>query len=118
MKMITGVTMAAALMLTGCSGSDDGAEVDSGQAVADMVGCEGFEATSEEMYVTEGGPCQLDGEEISVYYFADEDARDSYVEIASDFGGNYLVGDSWVVDAPPAVLDELEEQHGGERSAE
>lgn len=118
MKMMLGATVAAMLMLTGCSGGGgDAEEVGSGQELADLLGCDGFEATSEEMYVTEGGPCQLGGEEISIYYFADGDAKDSYVEIGSDFGGNYLIGDNWVVDGSPAVLDELEEEHGGERSA-
>ncbi len=89
----------------------------SGQDVADLVGCTGFDNNSEEIFVSEGGPCDLDGEQINVYYFADNDARDSYVDMGSDFGGNYLVGDGWVVDGSSAVLDTIQDEHGGDRAS-
>lgn len=118
MKMITGTTIAAALLLAGCSGDDGGGsdQVGSGQEVADMIGCTGFTGDSEEMYVTEGGSCELDGETVSAYYFSDDDRRDSWVEVASDFGGPFLVGEGWVVDAKPAVLEDIQAKHGGELS--
>lgn len=120
MKTITGVSvaLAATMVLVGCSGGDSGGgeDVGSGQDVADMIGCTGFEGDSEEMYVTEGGSCSLDGEEIYAYYFSDNDRRDSWVEVASQFGGPYLVGDGWVVDAKPGVLESIEADHGGELS--
>lgn len=112
------VLVAAGLLLfvAACGNGDEGASVDSGQQLADMIGCTGYEGDSEEMYVTEGGACQLDGDEIYVYYFSDNDRRDSWVEVASQFGGPYLVGDGWVVDAKPAVLDDIKADHGGELS--
>lgn len=109
------LAFAFALLLTACSGGDEAGDISSGQDLADAIGCTDFSNDSEEMFVAEGGTCQLDGEEIWIYYFADNDARDSYVEIGSDFGGNYLVGDGWVVDAKSATLDKLAEKIGGER---
>jgi hypothetical protein len=121
MKMITGVTVALATMavLAGCSSSDSGDggdSVGSGQDVADMIGCTGWADDSEEMYVTEGGTCDLEGEEVGAYYFADNEARDNYVDVASSFGGLYLVGDAWVIDGPRDVLEGLQADHGGELS--
>ena len=63
-------------------------------------------ALAEEM--ERDGRVILLGEDIGVYYFADNDARDSFVDLGSGFGGNYLVGDGWAVDATNGVLDELE----------
>ena len=111
-------TAAAVLVLAGCGGEGDADSVSSGQDVADLVGCTGFANDSEEMFVTEGGSCDLEGEDLGVYYFGDQDARDSYVETASGFGGVYLVGDGWAVEGPPAVLEDLQSDVGGELSAD
>ena len=129
MKMTTGIALLAALMMTSCSGSDT-ESVSSGQEVADMIGCTGWSNTSEEddahdddktvtydAYVNEGGTCQLDGQDVGVYYFLDDMARNGYVDEGSALGRNYLIGDNWVIDAPSAVLDQLEAEHGGRRSA-
>lgn len=103
-----------AVVLTGCGGSG-GPDVSSGQDVADAVGCTGFENDSEEMFVSEGGTCTLDGEEIQVYYFADNAARDNYVDVAKQFGANMLMGDHWVVSAESATLDKIKADIGGDR---
>lgn len=120
MRTITGVSvaLAATMVLAGCSGGDSGGgeDVGSGQDVADMIGCTGWTDDSEEMFVTEGGTCDLDGEEVGAYYFADDEARDNYVDVASGFGGLYLVGDGWVIDGKRAVLEDLQADHGGELS--
>lgn len=114
-------TATAVFVVAGCGGGGDagsGSGVSSGQDVADLVGCTGFANDSEEMFVTEGGSCDLEGEELGVYYFGDQDARDSYVDTASGFGGVYLVGDGWAVEGPPAVLEDLRSDVGGELSAD
>lgn len=106
---------ASTVLLVSCGGDDGGgSDVSSGQDVADLVGCTGFEADSEEMFVTDGGSCTLDGEDIEVYYFAEQDAQDNYLDIAGGFGGQYLTGDNYIVGAPPAVLEELQADIGGE----
>lgn len=112
-KLIT-VTLLGAFAFAGCS-SGPGSDIGSGQELADAVGCSDYTGDSEEMFVSEGGSCTLDGEDIAVYYFADNDARDGYVEIGSDFGGNYLVGDHWVVDAKSETLEKLRDKLGGDR---
>ncbi len=116
MKATTAIALLAALMMTSCSSSDT-ESVGSGQEVADMIGCTGWSNTSEDdTFVREGGTCQLNGQEVGVYYFLDDMARNGYVEEGSAMGGNYLVGDGWVIEAPSAVLDQLEAEHGGARS--
>ncbi len=116
MKMTTGIALLAALVMTSCAGSDT-KSVDSGQELANMIGCTGWSNTSEEAYVKEGGTCQLDGQDVEAYYFVDDFARDLYVFGGSAGGGSYLVGDGWVIDAPGPVLDQLETEHGGRRLA-
>ncbi|WP_107767491.1 hypothetical protein [Nocardioides terrigena] len=117
MKMITGAVIAAAAMLfSGCGGG--GETVDSGQAVADMIGCTGWSDTSEERYVTEGGECDRDGLKLGVYYFAADDDRDKFVEAGSASDGNYLIGEGWAIDGPSAVLRDLQGEHGGDLSAD
>lgn len=66
------------------------------------------------MLVTEGGGCELDGEDVTVYYFAEQEALNNYLEIAGSFGGQYLTGDNWAVEAPPAVLEDLQADVGGD----
>ena len=130
MKVTTVIALLTALLTTSCSISDT-ESVGSGQEVADMIGCTGWSNTSEEAetpsdrdtltyeaYVHEGGTCRLNGQEVGVYYFLDEMARVGYVEAGTAQGGNYLIGDSWVIEAPSVVLDQLEAEHGGERSFE
>lgn len=128
MKVTTGIALLAALMMTSCSGRDT-ESVGSGQEVADMIGCTGWSNTFEEAdaygdgktvtydaYVHEGGTCQLNGQDVGVYYFRDDMARNLYVQEGSALGGNYLIGDGWVIEAPSLVLDQLEAEHGGRRS--
>ena len=147
MKVTSGIALLAALMMTGCSGIDT-ESVGSGQDVADMIGCAGWSNTFAEAdadgddetltydaYVKEGGTCQLDGQDVGVYYFLDKMARDGFVLEGSELGGDYFIGDGcggpiaqdldrwrspqgcWVIEAPSTVLDQLEAEHGGTRSS-
>ncbi|CAB4733124.1 unannotated protein [freshwater metagenome] len=70
------------------------------------------------MFTTEGGSCKLDGETLYVYYFADNDARDNYLDIGGDFGGLYLIGDGYVIEGKRATLDALQDDIGGAFSDE
>lgn len=100
------------LLIAGC-GEEDTSLVGSGQDVADLVGCTGFENSSEELYVAEGGPCEYAGGTIFVYYFDETDNRDDWVIAASAVGAgtggddDFLVGDGFVVAAPTDVLEQL-----------
>lgn len=126
-KVTAGIALLAALMTTGCSGDTE--TVRSGQDVADMIGCTGWSNTFDDTdaygevetvtyddFVRDGGTCRLNGRNVGVYYFLDDMARTGYVQAGSAVGGNYLIGDVWVIEAPSDVLDQIEAEHGGERS--
>ncbi len=105
--------VAAAVLLTSCGSDSDTYET--GRDLADAVGCNGYIDDSEELFVLEGGGCELDdGTDVAVYTFSDSDARDAWLDVAQDFGGVYLVGDAWVVDADWATLDDLQPELGGD----
>lgn len=107
------VTLAALGALTACS---SGPTLDSGAAVADELGCAGWTNNSSDILITEGGDCRVNGQQVYVYYFADNDARDNYVSFGSDMGALYLIGDHWAVDGDRTVLEQLQGDHGGEFS--
>lgn len=120
--VLTLVALAAACGGDGETGREggaagDGGEFDSPEAIAQVLGCSGFEeGDSEELGVDEDGTCRLQEEEIHVYTFARTEARDTYIEIAKQFGGEYVIGDNWAVQyddnsVGKAVIERL----GGER---
>ena len=137
---ITGALLITATMLTACGGGDDSssdelsaatpsaaaeettsgssggaASVTSAADVADVIGCSTSSPYStEELFVTDAAKCDVNGEEVTAYYFSTNDARDSYLEIAGQFGGQYLVGENFLVEATPAGLKALQEEVGGE----
>ena len=76
------------------------------------MGCAGYETSSEQIFVTESGTCRIDGRDVELYYFADSAARDTYVDVASDEGGLYLVGPDFAVKADRGTLETLQAQHG------
>ena len=106
---------AAALALAGCSSSsssDAGADpglstpaagrpyYDTVEELAGDVGCTKMaEPDSQELYVKEHTTCTPDGStaELALYVFADDAARDDYLEAATHFGGAYGKGPGWVV---------------------
>lgn len=120
--VLTLVTLAAACggdSETGREGgaAGDGGEFDSPEAIAQVLGCSGFEeGDSEELGVDEDGTCQLQEEEIHVYTFARTEARDTYIEIAKQFGGEYVIGDNWAVQYDDNSVGKVViERLGGER---
>jgi hypothetical protein len=96
------------IALSGCGAGATGSAVE----VAESVGCTGYETSSEQIFVTESGTCRIDGREVELYYFADGGARDTYVDVASEEGGLYLVGPDFAVKADRATLETLHAQHG------
>ena len=98
------------------SGSSGGAtSVTSAADVAEAIGCSTSSPYStEELFVTDAAKCDIHSEEVTAYYFSTNDARDSYLEIAGQFGGQYLVGENFLVEATPAGLKALQEEVGGE----
>jgi hypothetical protein len=105
-------TVLVPLALAGCGGggSDgDGGDVESAADAAEVIGCSSStKHETEELYVTDAAACSIDGADVTVFYFSTNEARDSYIDAAAAFGGQYLVGDQFAVDAEPEVLDTLE----------
>jgi hypothetical protein len=67
------------------------------QQLVDKIHCTGFDDSSTELYVKEGGDCTLGSATLSVDTFVDNKARDSYLKIAQEFGGSYCEGDQWEI---------------------
>lgn len=82
--------------LAGC-GDDDPAPVDA-SSLADELDCASLEPEeSEELYVRELFTCERDGETTSVYTFNTSSARDSWLEVAEEFGAVVVAeGDTWL----------------------
>lgn len=89
-KFVAGAVLSV-LLLTGCGGSSSSG-YDTPQDMAKKLNCS-YEGGSEELFVKEGGPCG----DYDLYTFNDNEGRDNWVKAASSFGGNYVVGDKWVV---------------------
>ena len=101
--------------LAACGGGTSSPDVESGSDVAEAANCSGYTDDSDQMFVTDGGSCEVDGEEAFVYYFADNSNRDQWFDTASGLaGGRYLVGDHFVIQAKAATLKAMQGDLGGE----
>jgi hypothetical protein len=90
MRTILGGLLLAA-SLTACGGGSE-------QSPAEQSGCDSPAASeTDELYVQEVFDCS-DGGRLLI--FADNTARDSFVEIAEGFGGKYTTGDGWAYEQP------------------
>lgn len=79
------VLVSASLALVAC-GDDAGDEVEP-TSLGDELGCDSFvEKDTEELYVRELFECKQDGGKTDVYTFNSSSARDSWREIAEEFG--------------------------------
>lgn len=91
----------ASLALVACGGDDDESSGDGSpgpQAVGEDLGCDPLEEVeTEELYVREEFHCTVGGEVSRLYTFNTSSARDSWREIADEFGVVVLdVGDTWL----------------------
>jgi hypothetical protein len=84
----------AAVLFAACGGDGDAEPV----SMQDELGCDSLSpAETEELYVQELHECERDGETTSVYTFASSGARDSWREIAEEFGTQVVAeGDTWL----------------------
>lgn len=95
--------LAAVATLGACSG---GGSTDSGgsdapqpQALADKIGCDSFEAETEQLELgsREQGFCDLGDETLTIHTYKSNEPRDTAQKIAEEFGGIAVVGDRFVV---------------------
>lgn len=119
--------LAAALLVTltacggggdGDSGGSSGGDFASAQEVVDAIGCVDYTGDSEEMFVTEGGTCTLDGKDVYVAWFKNEKAQSNWTDVAGEMSGDLiLAGDGWSVYGPGrATLESIREDLGGDIS--
>lgn len=65
---------------------------------AKIHGCLGYTKTEISTGARLEGQCDLpNGDLVDIATFADQDSRDTWLKLATAFGGVYVVGDSWVV---------------------
>jgi hypothetical protein len=85
------------------------------RAIAAKVGCQSFKSDSQELYVAASGGCSGVPGVDEVATFNNNDARDSWLQAASAFGGVCVVGDRWVVCGPSrAAVEKVQARLGGE----
>jgi phosphosulfolactate synthase (CoM biosynthesis protein A) len=85
------IAVACTVALAGCGGG--ATTVDS---MAKKVGCIALDEPAQEMYVQAKAKCYMGDQTVEMMTFKDNDARDSYVQVASTFGGQYVRVDSGV----------------------
>ncbi len=94
--------MAAAMLiaLTGCS---TGAQAVNTPADLQASVCDQGtyrDSDREEWFVEKAGKCQVDGQEVRLLTFANNEARDNFREVAEGFGGRYVEGERWLIEVP------------------
>jgi len=112
MRKIALIGVVGALLVGGCSsgGASAPASAAAAMTASDLAGKAGcgssWKPGSTSPGIKEGGRCQIDGVDVYVYTFADDAARDSWLQIAKGAGaiGTFGQGSSWVIqglqDAP------------------
>ncbi len=123
-----------AMLLVSCGGGGGGgaggsgsSDYDTPKALADAVGCTGYEAQKEAAAPGDVGVCQLGGEQVSVLVGKNAEQRDAALEVANKaaeaFGtepGFVVAGGTWAVRTESEkVAKAAQEKVGGElRTAE
>jgi hypothetical protein len=110
-RSIAALALIAAL--TACShGSGGTPQGTSLPTLAAKLGCTFVEDTEQhELYTKDEGSCGP----LTLYSFATPAQRDSWLDAAQGFGGNFLVGSTWVATADnPADLTKAQGKAGGD----
>lgn len=93
-----------ALMLT--NGGSQGAPPTAAD-IAHKAGCGPvtYDSAPLELYIHEGLTCDIGGKHAHVVTFAGTKQRDDYLKVAKGFGGNYVVGEGYIitVESPDAA---------------
>lgn len=89
----------ALVLVTGCGGG--GSSFGSAREAAEAGGCDGIEDVSNAdmtLMVTNAVTCQINGREVEVQWFNNDESLKNYRDIADGFGGNGVAyGDNWAV---------------------
>lgn len=67
--------------------------------VARQVGCGPitYDTAPLELYIKEGLTCRLGANDAHIVTFATRDNRDNYLKVAKTVGGNFVVGDGYII---------------------
>jgi hypothetical protein len=95
---MTTAAIAMTAWLAACGGG--GEFLDTPQAVADKLGCASTykDVKTEEIGVDLAGSCRFEGQTVRLLTFASPESQDTFLEIASQFGGRYAEGDGYLVE--------------------
>jgi hypothetical protein len=116
----------AAALAAGCSAGHSGQGMTAVRDLHDLagkLGCTFVEDTDEhELYTSDegscaslGGPAENRTVDLTLYLFDGARQRESWLAFAQPFGGNYLVGSTWVVSADsPAAVKSAQAKVGGQ----
>lgn len=103
--------------MVGCSSGSGGSSKSAAVTPADVakkLGCTASTESTEQLYVRELGKCTFNGAEVSLYTFTDNTARDSWLKIASGFGGKYDVMDRAIISSDDGTaVDAAQAKAGG-----
>jgi hypothetical protein len=111
------ITPALLIALAGCGGGSGSGSLEPSTptTVGEAAGCTVKPYQSGEMFVKEAGKCQIDGQEVTIYTFGDAEGRDGWLDVATTFGGVFLVGEgNWIITGPRAALEVAQDKAGGE----
>lgn len=99
------------------SGGGDGGQV-TVSATANELGCApSVDAASDrELFVADSGTCSLDGVEVKIYRFSNNETRDNWIKTATQFGiGRFVVFDRGVVTSTDqGAADKVKAKIGGD----
>jgi hypothetical protein len=95
----TFLTALALVTLTACGGSGDDKDYDSLKDVGQAAGCDPYTDVAEPMmYATETAECTLPSGDVTLNWFNDNQARDQYVDLGTNNGAVYAIGDNWAAE--------------------
>jgi hypothetical protein len=132
MKRMTLVVLGAllGLALAACSGGGDAgsttAKLTTVRAVYDQrqaegTGCQNLTMASDhaggqnQLYTREDGSCEMGEESLNIVTFDGSANRDRFLEAAKQFGGIYVIGDTWAVGTESqTIANKVRDALGGE----
>jgi hypothetical protein len=112
MKKLIPIT-AALLALTACGSSS----FDSSEAVAKAAKCENFTPDTEgELFAADSGSCTIDGTEVYIHWFKNDETLKNYRTIADQMSGSrILYGSNFAIECDTKdACETLKKAVGGE----
>ncbi|HET7310830.1 MAG TPA: hypothetical protein VFJ17_05850 [Mycobacteriales bacterium] len=115
-----GTVMMAFAVVSACGSG--GTTFDSAKSIVNTVQAKALHCVSQsdasgELFTKDGWECDTTsggGGVVTAYVFSDDGNRDNWLKVARGFGGNYVVGNRWVVATDtPALAQQVQHVLGG-----